>query len=123
MSLLFCIFSAMQLIVITPDNEVREEIGIVNGLFAQWAAATVHLRKPSFTTADYRNYINELPAKYHSRIVVHGGFELVDEFKLGGIHLNSSMVRDDKGHMKNNDRTVAIFFIYVFPYVAGDQGK
>ena len=84
----------MQLIVITPDNEVKDEARIVNSLFAD-GLQRLHLRKPLFTTGDYRDYINKIDARYHSCIVLHGGFELLTEFELGGMHLNS-MVRNDK---------------------------
>ena len=90
MLLLFCILLLMQLIVITPDSEIKDEAGLVNGLFAN-GLQRLHIRKPQFTTADYRNYIASLDPKYHTHIVLHGGFELMNEFVLGGIHLNSML--------------------------------
>ena len=87
-------FTMMQLIVITPDKEVKDENRIVNSLFAH-GLERLHIRKPEFTTGDYRNYINAIDVKYHSCVVLHGGFELLNEFELGGMHLNS-MVRNDK---------------------------
>lgn len=94
MSVLFCIFSAMHLIVITPDNEVKDEITIINSLFDN-GLRQLHLRKPLFTTEQYRNYIDAIDTWYHPRIVLCGSFDLLDEFSLGGAHLNS-MVRNDK---------------------------
>ena len=84
----------MQLIVITDENEITSEARIVNELFAI-GLQRLHLRKPRFSTEEYSAYINSIDAQYHSRIVVHGGFELVNELKLGGAHLNSAM-RTDK---------------------------
>lgn len=36
-----------------------------------------------------RRVIEAVPQKYHRRLRLHGHFELVNEFNLGGLHLNS----------------------------------
>ncbi len=48
----------------------------------------IHLRKPDATIEDYRSLLQEIPAPYHSRIVIHDHFSLTQEFALGGVHLN-----------------------------------
>ena len=98
MSVLFCNFSAMQLIVITREHNGRKETGVVNLLFTN-GLQRLHLRKPSFSLNDTRHYIREIDEQYHSRIVLNGCFELMDEFMLGGVHLNSK-VRNDRSKMK-----------------------
>lgn len=40
-------------------------------------------------TARYSKHHEAIPQKYHSRIKLHGHFELVHSFNLGGLHLNS----------------------------------
>lgn len=49
----------------------------------------VHLRHPDASLRDIQNIIEAIPQKYHSRIKLHGHFELVHSFNLGGLHLNS----------------------------------
>ncbi|MBD5173214.1 MAG: thiamine phosphate synthase [Bacteroidales bacterium] len=48
----------------------------------------VHLRYPELTLRDVRHIIEGIPQTYHSRLKLHGHFELVNEFNLGGLHLN-----------------------------------
>jgi thiamine-phosphate pyrophosphorylase len=85
----------MNLIVITPDGTSQDETTIVNQLFEN-GLQRLHLRKPLFTTEEYRNYIAEVREEFYGRIVLCNSFELWNEFDLGGIHLNSAL-RNDKG--------------------------
>lgn len=48
----------------------------------------IHLRKPDATIEYCRSLLQEIPAPYHSRIVIHDHFSLMQEFALGGVHLN-----------------------------------
>jgi thiamine-phosphate pyrophosphorylase len=91
----FCsVINKMQLIVITPEKATVNEIEIVNQLFSN-GLQRLHVRKPLFMVEEYRRYIERIDPQYYNRLVIHGCFELSEEFKLGGIHLNSSM-RNDK---------------------------
>lgn len=49
----------------------------------------VHLRHPEASIRDVKNVIEDIPPRLHSRLRLHGHFELLNEFNLGGIHLNS----------------------------------
>lgn len=49
----------------------------------------VHLRHPSHTTSEVKSIIEALHPHLHKRLKLHGHFELLHEFNLGGIHLNS----------------------------------
>jgi thiamine-phosphate pyrophosphorylase len=84
----------MRLIIITPEAAIVDEPQIINSLF-EHGLQRLHLRKPSFTSKNYRDYIKEIDSQYHSRVSIHGSFELFSEFRLGGIHLNS-FSRDDQ---------------------------
>lgn len=79
---------AMKLIVLTPEHDVADEAGLINDMFAAGLPA-LHIRKPQYTVADCRKYIAAINTRFHSRIVMHNCFELVHEFGLGGIHLNT----------------------------------
>lgn len=83
----------MLLIVITPAEDVDNELDIVGALFAS-GLQLLHLRKPGYSIGQYRNYISSIDPSYHARIVVHDHFALFAEFGLSGIHLNSTMKAD-----------------------------
>lgn len=97
----------MELIVITPEANVPDETTTVNKLFAA-GLAKLHLRKPGFTTEEYRNYIGAIDERYHKRIVLCGGFEIWNEFKLGGVHLSSSMRNDENTWDKIEDVPMSV---------------
>jgi thiamine-phosphate pyrophosphorylase len=98
----------MELIVITPENTIRQEQEIINQFF-DTGLRRLHLRKPQYTKEQYRVYINGIKKEYHPRLVIHGCFELVDEFELGGIHLNS-IVREQDLVKPLTERLSASFF-------------
>ena len=84
----------MQITVITPENNIRKEDEYINGMFRN-GLQRLHLRKPDNSIRDNRKYIQAIDAKYHSRIILSGSFDLFTEFDLGGIHLNGSSRRDE----------------------------
>ena len=48
----------------------------------------LHLRHPDATLRDMRRIVEAVPQKYHCRLRLHGHFELINEFNIGGLHLN-----------------------------------
>lgn len=74
-------------IAITPEVETKNESRfIMEILDAGWNY--VHLRRPSASITEIRKLIESLPQRYHERLRLHGHFELINEFNLGGLHLN-----------------------------------
>lgn len=57
-------------------------------LMFQSGLQRLHLRKPDSTIDEVRALLCQIPEVYHKRMVIHEHFELLDEFRLGGIHLN-----------------------------------
>ena len=49
----------------------------------------IHLRKPESTSDEMERLIREIPAEYHSRLVLHDHHHLAVKYGLYGIHLNS----------------------------------
>lgn len=49
----------------------------------------MHLRKPDWHISELRNLISLVPERLHSRLKIHDHFQLLREFNLGGVHLNS----------------------------------
>lgn len=75
-------------IAITTHHIHPREPQIITSLLCDgWTY--VHLRHPDASLRDIQNIIEAIPQKYHSRIKLHGHFELVHSFNLGGLHLNS----------------------------------
>ena len=72
----------------TPDK-FRSEIYIVIKLFEN-GLKTLHLKKPKFSKNRYKNYINQIPKKYHNRIIIHSYFSLMYKFNLKGINISSN---------------------------------
>ncbi|WP_289770531.1 thiamine phosphate synthase [uncultured Duncaniella sp.] len=77
----------MLLIAVTPHDPVDNEWHKVEALL-QSGWHRVHLRHPDSTLADMRRIIERIDQKYHNRIVLHGHFDLINDFNLGGLHLN-----------------------------------
>lgn len=74
-------------IAITPEHiSPIEHRMIAMILDAGWDY--VHLRHPSASITDMRRLIQDIPQRYYRRLRLHGHFELLNEFNLGGIHLN-----------------------------------
>lgn len=75
-------------IAITPpeisDDEAKRIAVILNH---GWDY--VHLRHPDASIRYIKNIIEDISPRLHSRLRLHGHFELLNEFNLGGIHLNS----------------------------------
>ncbi len=76
------------IIVITPEEEVPNEMRIVKKLF-EAGLPRLHLRRHDWGASDYRDWIAEVPKKFRDRIVLHGHPELVAELGLAGLHLQS----------------------------------
>ncbi len=74
-------------IAITPEEiSDIEHLMITAILDAGWDC--VHLRHPAASLADMRRLIMDIPQRHYPRLRLHGHFELLNEFNLGGIHLN-----------------------------------
>ena len=88
----------MKLIIISPSERKDSEIPYLLNMYEQ-GLPTYHLRKTKFSTRELRNFIEEIPEKYHKRIVIHTHHELVMKFDLKGVYISRS-------HKKRKIRTV-----------------
>ncbi|WP_034042442.1 thiamine phosphate synthase [Wocania ichthyoenteri] len=73
------------IVIITPENDVPNEIEILNQLF-QEGLQYYHFRKPHKNYEGHCNYLNQIDKQYHNKIVVHYFHELINEYNLKGIH-------------------------------------
>ena len=75
-------------IAITPESLFDGEASYIIAIL-QNGWDYVHLRHPGATLREMRTLIEAIPQNFHKRLRLHGHFELLNEFNLGGIHLNS----------------------------------
>ncbi len=74
------------LLVITPEKNCPKEIELITSLFES-GLKILHVRKPTFTEDELRNYLQEIPNKFRKKIIIHSHYKLAKEFSLKGIHL------------------------------------
>ncbi|MFT4806498.1 MAG: thiamine-phosphate pyrophosphorylase [Psychroserpens sp.] len=73
------------IIVIAPEDDLPKEIDLLTQLF-EAGLEHFHLRKPYKNYKAHCEYLNQIEEQYHNKIVVHYHHELINEFKLRGIH-------------------------------------
>lgn len=78
----------MELVVITAERVLPGEGQVLNRLFGE-GMERLHLRKPGADEARLRELLTSVRPEYRERIVMHDHFDLVREFGLAGVHLNS----------------------------------
>lgn len=78
----------MLYIVITLPHFFQGEAAAITAKF-EAGLERLHLRKPGSSIDECRSLLREIPACYHDRIVIHDHFQLLREFGLCGVHLNS----------------------------------
>lgn len=81
-----------KIVAITLPHLFEDEAVICNSLFDK-GLRQLHLRKPDVSKADYENFICQIEPRYRGRIVAHNYFDLVDKYRLKGVHLNSTIYR------------------------------
>ena len=77
----------MKWITITSPEFLSGEATFIGKLFLQ-GLDLLHLRKPEASLKGYKQLLLQIPEQWHSRIILHEHFELAEEYKLHGIHLN-----------------------------------
>lgn len=81
----------IQLILISPPDEVADEIDTLRVMF-EAGLEHYHLRKPDWDDDQLRSYLDQLPQWTHRHIVVHKSPAIAKTYGLAGVHLN---VHDD----------------------------
>lgn len=79
----------MKLIAITSENADAHEVDYVKAVIDH-GFYCVHVRKPAFTTAEMRSYLDAIPCIYLPRITLCSHRHLAAEYAVGGIHYKSS---------------------------------
>ncbi len=107
----------MKYIVLTPPDDIPNEINRIHSLFNDDNLQILHLHKPNYNLNDLKNYIKKINAQYHSRIVLHAYPQFLSEqhplnelsFKLKGIHL-PERVRQERMPLPSNFKVISTSF-------------
>mgnify|MGYP000718303392 CR=1 FL=1 len=84
-------------VAITPEVEHTEEAEWITAILdAGWDY--VHLRHPGATRRDMKRIIEDVPQRHHGKLRLHGHLDLIYEFNLGGVHLNSRCPEIPEGY-------------------------
>ena len=75
----------MKITLFSKDEFDLEEARYLNKIFKSFDIK-FHLRMPNSLEEDWRSFLNQIDAKFHSRIVLHGHFNLLKEFDVAGLH-------------------------------------
>lgn len=77
----------MEITVISrPDIFPGEELAI--RLLLDNGADCIHIRKPDLKSGSVAALLDRIPEAYYGRLVLNGHFELLSDYRLGGVHLN-----------------------------------
>jgi thiamine-phosphate pyrophosphorylase len=77
---------SFRLLVISPPELLEAELPLLPQLF-KTGLETYHVRKPGWSKQELMEYVQQIPAAYHNRLVVHAHYALALRFPLKGIHL------------------------------------
>ena len=76
-------------ILISPPSYKSGEIDLICKFFDE-GLMRYHLRKPNFSIEEIYEFLEKVPTKYLSKIVVHRYPEILKDFDLGGYHFRSN---------------------------------
>jgi thiamine-phosphate pyrophosphorylase len=82
----------MKLFVISSAKDHPDERVLVTKMFES-GLTTFHLRKPKYSTNQMREYLDDIPAHFHNRIVIHSHHQLALKFNLKGVHFTSTHLK------------------------------
>jgi thiamine-phosphate pyrophosphorylase len=85
----------LELVVISNDRPVENEISILIELFEQ-GLEVFHIRKPDFAEEEMEQYIMSIPEEYWDYLILHSHYDLAYKYELFGVHCGID--NDDLNH-------------------------
>lgn len=82
----------MKLVVITQSQKSDTEISNIIQMF-EAGLDTLHVRKNRFSTKELDEYLKEIPAHFHNRIIIHSHHKLALKYDLKGFHFTSTHLK------------------------------
>ncbi len=77
----------MEIAIITPTETIDNEAEHIIQLFEN-GLQLLHLRKHTASKDELDEWLDNIPALFHPRIVIHQQPEMLAEYNIGGFHLN-----------------------------------
>lgn len=78
-----------ELIVISPETEIPNEVETVNALF-EAGLDIFHLRKSGWNDGQFDSWVSSISVENRSKITVHHRLDIAKKWGLGGVHLKSN---------------------------------
>ena len=95
-----------KIIVISSPKPVMNESAIITGLFSN-GLELFHLRKPFDNIYTTAKLLKNIPMQFHNRIVIHQHYQLINDYKLKGIH-----IKNNNENIPNNCNIISTSFHY-----------
>lgn len=89
----------MTLVVITAIGAVEDEWNTIKELF-DMGLPTLHVRKPGWTNAQLKNWLDGIDEAYYPYLSIHGDKQLGEVHHLGGFHLRSNQPVEEGAQWK-----------------------
>lgn len=122
------------IIVITPEEFIKNETEIINELF-QEGLDLLHIRKPLLNSVGVVDFIQKINSKFHHQLVLHSHYELAENFNISRFHFReeyrhnslyksfkdriiSTSVHDIEVFNKLNEDWNYVFISPVFPSIS-----
>ncbi len=75
----------MEIVIISNPQNFTNEHRLLTALF-ECGLEYLHVRKPGYSRKDISKYIELIPEKYHSKLIIHKYIELYSDYNIKGIH-------------------------------------
>lgn len=82
----------MKLVVITQSQTSDNEIASIIQMF-EAGLETLHVRKNRLSTKELDDYLKQIPAHFHKRIIIHSHHRLALKYDLKGFHFTSTHLK------------------------------
>jgi thiamine-phosphate pyrophosphorylase len=87
------------MILITDPDFIPDEEKFINAFFNE-GLEILHLRKPEATPLQMHELISKIDEKFHSRIMIHSHYELLEIFQLRGLHFTDKSKKQIRNYEK-----------------------
>ena len=93
------------IIVITPEDKVKNETGLINELFQQ-GLDLLHIRKPFINSVEMADFIQNINSEFHHQLVLHGHYDLAKDFNISRFHFRE-IDRQNELYKSFLDKTIS----------------
>lgn len=92
-------YTIAHMILITEPDFIPNEEKFINAFFNE-GLELLHLRKPEATALQMHELISKFDEKFHSRIMIHSHYKLLETFQLRGLHFTEKSKKQIRNYEK-----------------------